>query len=120
MSSALANPDSSIRTADRTKGTSSALTTKPARSGLSTTCLPSRSSTKVRARDLLGTLRGAAETRDRDRGGVGGEQRVGGGHGPVEAAEHLGLDPLVLHDRLDHELAVGERVEVGGHGDAVE
>ena len=32
----------------------------------------------------------------------------------VELGEDLALDGLVLHDRLDHELAVGQVGEIGG------
>lgn len=53
MSSGEAKPDSAIRIADSRYGTSSALTTNPARSGERTTSLPSVSVRKVSTRSAL-------------------------------------------------------------------
>ena len=63
---------------------------------------------------------GDGELHQRDGGGVGGQDRVRPGQHLVEHLEDLGLDLLVLHDGLDHQVAVGELAEVRGEGEAVE
>jgi hypothetical protein len=75
---------------------------------------------EVQPDDLLGTAGGGAELHDRDGRGVGRQHRVVAHDDLVQAAEQLGLDGLVLARRLDDELGVGERVEVGADLDAAE
>ena len=53
------------------------------------------------------------ELHDRDRARVAGEDRLRIGDHLVEGAEHVDLHRLVLDDRLDDQLAVGQLVEVG-------
>ncbi len=72
---------------------------------------------EVDADHLLRSLRGDAELHDRDRAGVAGEHRVAGLDDLVEAAEHVDLALLVLDDRLDDELTVGEIADVGRERD---
>ena len=66
---------------------------------------------------LLRPLGGDAELHDRDRAGVAGEHRVAGLDDLVEPAEHVDLALLVLDDRLDDELTVGEITDVGRERD---
>ncbi len=143
MSSRLAMPDSNIRIADSRYGTSSAFTTNPERSWARMACLPSTFSAKTWARlrvpsevvsagisstsfctgagleevDADHVVRaggGDRQLHQRDRGGVGGQDRVRPGDHLVEHLEDLGLHLLVLDDGLDHQVPVGELAEVGG------
>ena len=59
---------------------------------------------------------GGGDLGDRERGGVGGEDRVGADD-LVELAEDGLLDLDRLHDRLDDEVGVGEVLHAGGEGD---
>ena len=124
-------------------GISRALTTKPARSWLRITFLPStlggevvgggdRLGRRQQARHqldqaqhrdrveevdadhLLGPLGGDAELHDRDRAGVAGEDRRRVGDDLVEGRGTRRPSRLVLDDGLDDELAVGQLAEVGG------
>jgi hypothetical protein len=72
---------------------------------------------EVHAHDLLGAPRRDRELHHRDRGGVGRLHGVRILHDLVQPAEQVHLGGLVLHDRLDHKLAVGEFVEVGRGAD---
>ncbi len=69
---------------------------------------------EVDAHHLVGAGGGDREPDQRDGGGVGGEDRVLAGDDLVEDLEDVQLDLLVLHDGLDHQVAVGELAEVGG------
>ena len=73
-------------------------------------CSPMKSAGRSTPVDELG---------DRQRRGVGAEQRVG-----VDVRRDLGEDLLlqrrVLEDRLDHQVAAGQVGRVGGGGDPVE
>ncbi len=59
-------------------------------------------------------LRRRSDFHDRDARGVRRQHRVGVGDELVEFGEDLGLDGLVLDDRLDDELAVGQVGEARG------
>ena len=67
---------------------------------------------EVHADHVLGPRGHAGERRDRDRGGVGGEHRVGA-HDPREALEERALEVGALGRGLDHELARRELLERG-------
>ncbi len=73
----------------------------------------------VEADHLLGAQRRFADLRDRQRGGVGGEDRVAG-RGRVELGEHALLDLHPLGHRLDHEVHVAEALVGGAPVDAPE
>ncbi len=146
MSSADAKPDSSIRIADSRYGTSSALTMKPARSCARITCLRERSGEELVGarggrRSSSATTRPA---RPASRTGTGLKKwmpmtcsgrfvamasfmigiddvldaRIASGlvDDRVECGEHVDLDRLVLGDRLDHQIPVGEGREFGREG----
>jgi len=72
---------------------------------------------EVHADDLTRTLRRGADHGDRDgrrirrQNGLGLADRI-------EPAEELGLDGGVLDDCLDDEVAIGQRIDVGGSRDA--
>ena len=74
---------------------------------------------EVDADEPLRPIGRRGQTRDRDRRGVGGEQRL-----RLEVRAHhredAALDLLVLGSRLDHQVAVAECGEVRGGGDARE
>ena len=72
---------------------------------------------EVQAQDAVGAPGGGRQAGDRDRRGVRGEDRLGADD-RVEVLERLRLDRRVLDDRLDHELGLGEGVEVGRPLDA--
>ena len=65
---------------------------------------------EMHADEALGIRGDGSEPGDRDRRGVGGEDRVRP-HERAQVGENLALDVLVLGRRLDHEIAVGEFVE---------
>ena len=71
----------------------------------------------MEADHLVGPQRGFADLGDRQRGGVGGEDRVPG-RGGVELGEHRLLDLHPLGDGLDHEVHVAEARVGGGALDA--
>ena len=71
---------------------------------------------EVEADDLVGAQRRLAHLGDRERGGVGGEDRVAG-RGGVDLAEDRLLDRHLLRHRLDHEVDVAELLVAGGAGD---
>jgi hypothetical protein len=71
----------------------------------------------VQTQRTLRVLGGRGDLHDRNAGGVGGQHRVGVGDDPAEFAEDLGLDGLVLDDGLDHQLPVGQVIQVGGEGE---
>ena len=71
---------------------------------------------EVEADDLVGAQRRFADLGDRERGGVGGEDRVAG-RGGVDLAEDGLLDLHLLRHRLDHEVDVAELLVAGGAGD---
>ena len=71
---------------------------------------------EVGADDRLGPLGDRGDLGDRDGRGVGGEHRVGLAD-LVQRAEHVVLDLELLEDRLDHDVRVGHRLQVGGRGD---
>jgi hypothetical protein len=73
----------------------------------------------VRAHDLLGPLGHGGDRGDRDRRGVGRQHGILAGD-PVEVAEDLLLDLDLFEHRLDDQVHLGRRVQVGGHGDASE
>jgi hypothetical protein len=70
----------------------------------------------VEAHDLLRADRGLADLGDRQRAGVGGEDRVAG-RDRVELAEDALLDLHLLGHGLDHEVHVTETVVARGAGD---
>jgi hypothetical protein len=72
---------------------------------------------EVQPEDAIGAPGGRREAGDRDGRGVRREDRLGA-YGLVEVLERLRLDRGVLDDRLDDELGLGERVEVGRPLDA--
>src|SRR6266850_628668 len=67
---------------------------------------------EVKPKEAVGTLRERAHLGDREARGVRGEDgtRLAG---LLERAEDLALEPQVLAHRLDHEVAVGEILELG-------
>ena len=71
---------------------------------------------EVEADDLVGSQCRLSHLGDRERGGVGGEDRVAGGGG-VELAEDGLLDLHLLRHRLDHEVDVAELLVARGAGD---
>ena len=73
----------------------------------------------MHAADALGMLAGDGDSRDRDRGGVGGEDRVGARHA-FELGEQrlLGIEPL--DDGLDDHVGLADLGEVAGDRDAVD
>jgi hypothetical protein len=71
----------------------------------------------VEADDLVGAQRRFGDLGDRQRGGVGGEDRVPG-RGRVELGEHHVLDLHPLGNSLDHEVHVAEARVGGGALDA--
>jgi hypothetical protein len=73
----------------------------------------------VEADHLLGAERRFADLGDRQRGGVGGKDRVPRGGG-VELGEHALLDVHTLGHRLDHEVDVAEALIRGRAVDAAE
>src|SRR5919202_1368257 len=86
------------------------LTMKAGKSSETATCLPSLPTNFL-------AVGGGSEARDRDRGRIGGDDRLGLQHG-AELVEDLALD-LFLFDRgLDDEIAIGEVVELFGGRDA--
>ena len=62
---------------------------------------------------------GGADLGDRQRRGVGRQDRVGPDH-LVEAPEEVLLDLEGLDDRLDDQVGVRQRLEIGAEGDVVE
>ena len=70
---------------------------------------------EVHADDPLGPCRRGGDLGDGERRGVRREHGVGPAD-PVELGEELALRLQLLDDRLDHEVAVGEVVELGGQG----
>ncbi len=74
---------------------------------------------EVQADEVLRAVDAGGELGDRQRGGVGAEQRVGV-HVLGDLGEHLVLERGVLEDGLDDEVAAGEVGRVGGGGDAAE
>ena len=72
---------------------------------------------EVHADDPAGVAVGGGDLGDRERGGVGREDRVGAGRRRPELAEDGLLDLDRLDDRLDHEVGVGEVLHAGGEGD---
>jgi hypothetical protein len=74
---------------------------------------------EVQSQDAIGAPGGGREPGDRDRRGVRREDRLGGDR-RVQVLERLRLDRRVLDDRLDHELGLGESVQVGRPLDAPE
>ena len=68
------------------------------------------------ADEALGTLGHRGEPGDRDRRGVGGDDRLRLQVGP-QAREDAPLDLLALGGRLDDEIAVGELVRAGAGRD---
>src|SRR5690606_8251380 len=75
---------------------------------------------EVDADDALGVAGGAREAADGEGGGGRGEDGVRVLEDAVDPGEQGGLEVRALGDGLDDEVAVGERVEVGGHLDAGE
>ena len=73
---------------------------------------------EVHADDAAGKAVGGGDLGDRERRGVGGQDRVGP-HDVVEVAEDRLLDLERLDDRLDHEVGVGEVLHAGREGDPV-
>ena len=74
---------------------------------------------EVEAREALGMLQVAADLGERERRGVGGEDRIGRGD-LLGAREDRALRLRLLDDRLDDEVGAGEcLVEVGRHADGV-
>ena len=73
----------------------------------------------MNADEALGMGGDRGEPGDRDRRRVGGDDRLGLEEG-AQVGEDLALDVLVLRRRLDHEVAIGEIVVIGGDADAVE
>ncbi len=71
---------------------------------------------EVETDDLVGAQRRFAHLGDRERGGVGGEDRVAGRDG-VELTEDRLLDLHPLRHGLDHEVDVAELLVGGGAGD---
>ena len=71
---------------------------------------------EVEADDLVGAQGRFAHLGDRERRGVGGEDRVAGGGG-IELAEDGLLDLDLLRHRLDHEVDVAELLVGRGAGD---
>ena len=71
---------------------------------------------KVEADHLVGAQRRLGHLGDRERRGVGGEDRVAGGGG-VDLAEDRLLDRHLLRHRLDHEVDVAELLVGGGPRD---
>ncbi len=71
---------------------------------------------EVQPDEVGGALHALGEQADRQGGGVGAEQRVGGDD-PLDLLEHLVLELRVLEDRLDHRVAAGQVGRVGGGGD---
>ena len=69
--------------------------------------------------NLLGPVGRGGQPRDRDRRGVGGDQRVGL-QMRDQLLEDLALDLLVLGRRLDDDVAVAEQVVVGARRDALQ
>ena len=86
---------------------------------ISTSAIFSTGEKKWMPMKLAGVAARLGELADRQGRGVGGEDRVGG-QVRLGAAGGLGLDGGVLEDRLDHQVAAGERGVVGGGGDAGE
>jgi hypothetical protein len=145
MSSAVANPDSIMRMAERMYGMSRALTTKPARSWLRITRLCSTSVAKRFERSVVsGEVSKDVTSSTRRNTGTGLKKwmpmtcsgrwvampsfmigielvllanRLRVGDDRIELAEHLGLHRLVLDDGFHDQLAVGEVGEVGGEGE---
>ena len=62
---------------------------------------------EVHADDLAGAPGAHRQLGDRQRRGVGREDRVGPAD-LVQLGEHLGLELQALRDRLDHQVGVGE------------
>ena len=67
---------------------------------------------EVHADDALRAGRRGRDLGHRERRGVRREDRVGSAD-PVELGEERALRLELLDDRLDHEVAVGERLELG-------
>jgi hypothetical protein len=70
---------------------------------------------EVQADDARGVLRVDGDLVDVEVGGVGGEDGIGPGDG-VKFGEDGLLDVHVLEHRLDDEVAMGQRAEIGGDG----
>lgn len=70
----------------------------------------------MRADDPLRALRHRRDLGDRDRRGVGGEDRVLPDQ-LVQRAEDLVLDLKLLEHRLHDDVRVGDRVQIGRRGD---
>ena len=68
---------------------------------------------------LLGPVGGGGQPRDRDRGGVGGDDRLRLQH-RAEIVKDLALDLFLLDRGLDHQVAVGEPVHGLGGNDPVQ
>ena len=74
---------------------------------------------EVHADEAVRAVCRGGEFRDRDRRGVGGDQRARLQRG-AEVFENLDLEVLVLGRGLDHEVAIRKLRLVGGAGDALE
>ena len=74
---------------------------------------------EVHADDALRPFRGGGDLRDGESGGVRGQHRLRPADS-LERREELPLRLELLDDRLDHELAAGEVLEVGSQGEAAE
>ena len=73
----------------------------------------------MHAQDLVGTRGRCAKDGDRDRRGIGREQR-GGPRQRVESREQRALGVGLFDDRLDDVVGVGEGVERGGCHDTAQ
>src|SRR5690606_35162559 len=73
---------------------------------------------EVHADHPLGAARRPGQADDRDGGGVGGQDHPRIFDDLVERAEHVQLQRLVLRHRLEHELPVGQLLQVRGERDA--
>ncbi|MNM80059.1 hypothetical protein D3C81_920090 [compost metagenome] len=73
----------------------------------------------MQADEVGRTRAGFGQARDRQRRGVGREDRVGGNHG-FALLRHVGLDRTVFEHRFDHDLRALQQGVVRGRHDAVE
>ena len=84
----------------------------------STSCITGAGLKKCTPMTWCGAARDGAELDDRDRRGVGREDRVVLGQDLADASEQVELGVLDLGCRFDHEVAVGQLLEVVGERDA--
>ena len=84
---------------------------------ISTSGILSTGEKKCRPMKSSGRSTPVGELGDRQRRGVGAQQRVGVRRTACDLGEHLVLQRRVLEDRLDHQVAAGQVGRVGGRGD---